>query len=182
MFEKTEAWLKVPLAIRYGPGKIIPVAAPVMTGHGVGYAPTSWTWSSDAARIVPSLSKASLAVPCSCRAVPAHCRFSRRSSIHLTAAGSFRAASRTQMSSRSGTTFCPKPPPTSRVITRTLCSGMPSSRAANIRTSCGAWVPAQTVSSPLPRDHSTTRPRVSIGTALCACSQIVSLTTCAAQA
>ena len=180
MLENTEAWLKVPLATRYGPGKIIPVAAPVMTGHGVGYAPTSWTWSSDAARIVPASSKASLASPCSCRAVPADCRFSRRSSIHLTATASFRAASRTQMSSRSGTTFCPKPPPTSRVITRTLCSGMPSSRAANIRTSCGACVPAQTVSSPLPRDHSATRPRVSIGTAPCACSQIVSLTTCAA--
>ena len=85
------------------------------------------------------------------------------------------------MSSRSGMTFCPKPPPTSRVITRTLCSGMPSSRAANIRTSCGACVPAQTVSSPLARDHSATRPRVSIGTAPCPCSQIVSLTTCAAE-
>jgi hypothetical protein len=57
---------------------------------------------------------------------------------------------------------------------------MPSSRAANIRSSCGAWVAAQTVSSPLPRDHSATSPRVSIGTAPCACSQIVSLTTQAA--
>jgi len=84
------------------------------------------------------------------------------------------------MSSRSGTTFCPKPPPTSLVITRTRCSGTPSSRAANIRTSCGAWVAAQIVSSPLPRDHSATRPRVSIGTAAYACCQIVSATTCGA--
>ena len=85
------------------------------------------------------------------------------------------------MSSRSGTTFWPKPPPTSRVITRTLCSGMPSSRAANIRTSCGAWVRGPDGQLAAAADHSTTRPRVSIGTALCACSQIVSLTTCAAQ-
>jgi hypothetical protein len=68
------------------------------------------------------------------------------------------------MSSRSGITFCPNPPPVSRMITRTLCSGSPSSREQNRRTSCGACVEAQMVSSPSVADHSTTSPRVSIGT------------------
>src|SRR3954447_17388228 len=31
--------------ILYGPGKIIPTAAAVITGHGVGYAPESCRWS-----------------------------------------------------------------------------------------------------------------------------------------
>ena len=130
--------------------------------------------------MIPWSSNAIRAVPCSCRACPAAIRFSWRSSIHFSAAGSFLAASSTHMSSRSGITFCPKPPPTSRVITRTRCSARPSSRALNIRTSCGAWVAAQIVSSPLPADHSATMPRVSIGTAAYACSQIVSEITWAA--
>ena len=66
------------------------------------------------------------------------------------------------MSSRIGATFWPNPPPVSRMITRTWCSPMPSSRARNIRTSCGDCVAAQTVSSS--PDHSATIPRVSIGT------------------
>jgi hypothetical protein len=43
VLENTDAWVNVPRETRYGPGKIIPVAAPVPTGHGVGYAPTSCT-------------------------------------------------------------------------------------------------------------------------------------------
>ena len=70
----------------------------------------------------------------------------------------------THISSRIGTTFWPNPPPVSRMMTRTRCSGMPSRRAQNARTSCGAWVAAQIVSSPVGADHSTTMPRVSIGT------------------
>ena len=72
------------------------------------------------------------------------------------------AASAMHMSSRMGTTFWPKPPPVSRMITRTWCSPRPSKRARNIRTSCGACVAAHTVSSS--PDHSTIIPRVSIGT------------------
>ena len=68
------------------------------------------------------------------------------------------------MSSRIGTTFWPNPPPVSRMMTRTFCAGMPSSRAANARSSCGVWVDAHIVSSPEDASHSTTRPRVSIGT------------------
>ena len=115
-----------------------------------------------AASSAPSSAKAILASPCSWRAWPAAIRFSRRSSIHFTAAGSLRAASIRHMSSRSGMTFWPKPPPVSRMITRIRCSASPSSREQNARTSCGAWVPVQIVSSP--PDHSTTSPRVSIGT------------------
>ena len=51
------------------------------------------------------------------------------------------------MSSRIGTTFWPNPPPVSRMMTRTPCAGMPSSRAANARSSCGVCVDAHTVSS-----------------------------------
>ena len=67
-----------------------------------------------------------------------------------------------------GETFWPNPPPVSRMITLTRCSGMPSRRAQNIRTSCGDCVAAQTVSSP-GADDSATMPRVSIGTAAYAC-------------
>jgi hypothetical protein len=73
------------------------------------------------------------------------------------------------MSSRCTMIFCPNPPPVSRMITRIRCSGSPSSREQNIRTSCGDWVAAQIVSSPDARSWSTTRPRVSMGTAAYAC-------------
>ena len=115
-----------------------------------------------AASSAPSSSKAMVASPCSWRAWPAASRFSRRSSIHFTGAGSLRAASIRHMSSRIGLTFWPKPPPVSRMITRMWCSCSPSSREQKTRTSWGAWVPAQIVSSP--PDHSTMIPRVSIGT------------------
>ena len=78
-----------------------------------------------------------------------------------------RAASMRHMSSRYGMTFCPNPPPVSRMITRTACSGMPSRREQKPRTSWGDCVAAQMVSSPA--DHSTTIPLVSIGTAAYAC-------------
>ena len=93
-----------------------------------------------AASSVPSSAKAILASPCSWRAWPAAMRFSRRSSIHFTAAGSLRAASIRHMSSRSGLTFWPKPPPVSRMITRIRCSSSPRSREQKARTSWGAWV------------------------------------------
>ena len=115
-----------------------------------------------AASSVPSSSNAMVQAPCSWRACPAAIRFSRRSSIHFSGAGTLRAASIRHMSSRIGVTFCPKPPPVSRMITRMWCSGRPSRREQNSRTSWGAWVPAQIVSSP--PDHSTTMPRVSMGT------------------
>ncbi len=106
-----------------------------------------------------------MTVPCSCRAWPADSRFSRRSSIHLIGAGTWRAATTTASSSRVGSTFWPKPPPVSRMITRMRCSGRPSTREHTDRTSCGACVAAQIVSSSLAASHSTTSPRVSIGTA-----------------
>ena len=73
------------------------------------------------------------------------------------------------MSSRIGTTFWPKPPPVSRMITRTRWAGMPSSRAAKARNSCGVWVDAQMVRSPEAACQSTTIPRVSIGTGAWIC-------------
>ncbi len=73
------------------------------------------------------------------------------------------------MSSRIGTTFWPKAPPVSRMITRTPWAGIPSSRAANARSSCGVCVDAQTVSSAVAEVHSTTMPRVSIGTGTYIC-------------
>ena len=114
--------------------------------------------------MVPSSSKAIRAVPSTWRACPADIRFSRRSSIHFSAAGTLRAASMMHMSSRIGMTFCPKPPPVSRMMTRTRCAARPSSRAQNARSSCGVCVDAHRVSSPVAADHSTTIPRVSIGT------------------
>ena len=114
--------------------------------------------------MLPSSSKAILALPSTCRAWPADIRFSRLSSIHFSATGTLRAASRMHMSSRIGTTFWPNPPPVSRMMTRTPCAGMPSSRAAKARNSCGVWVDAHTVSSSDEASHWTTMPRVSIGT------------------
>ena len=84
---------------------------------------------------LPSSSNAILALASTWRACPADIRFSRRSSIHFSAAGSLRAASMMHMSSRSGTTFWPKPPPVSRTMTRTCCAGSPNRRAQNARSS-----------------------------------------------
>ena len=149
----------------------MPTAVPEPTGHGIGYAPTSCTLSMLTARMVPSSSNAMRTSPCSWRDWLA-IRFSRRSSMNLIAAGTLRAARYMHMSSRCGLIFWPKAPPVSRAMTRTECSGMPRSRAANMRKSCGAWVAAQTVSSS--PDHSTTHPRVSIGTAAYDCWVMVS--------
>ncbi len=79
-------------------------------------------------------------------------------------AGIIRAASMRLISSRRTSAFCPNPPPVSRMTTRMRCSGTPRRREQNCRTSCGTWVDAQIVISPLSPDHSTTNPRVSIGT------------------
>ena len=122
-----------------------------------------------AARMLPSSSKAIRTLPSTWRDCPADIRFSRRSSIHFSAAGTLRAASMMHMSSRIGTTFWPKPPPVSRMMTRTLFAGRPSSRAQNARSSCGVWVDAQSVSSSEALSHSMTMPRVSIGTGTYIC-------------
>ena len=68
VFEKTDVVLHVASGTRYGPGNNMPTAAATPTGHGVGYAPTSCTWSICAARIVPSESNAMRRSPCSWRA------------------------------------------------------------------------------------------------------------------
>ena len=101
--------------------------------------------------IAPSSSKASVASPCSCRDMPADMQVLAAvlDPLHRGRAASWRPAA-THMSSRSGMTFCPKPPPVSRMITRTLVlrhAEQPGQRTA--RTSCGACVAAQMVSSPL---------------------------------
>ena len=36
VLENTERCVKLVAGIRYGPGKIMPTAAPVATGHGIG--------------------------------------------------------------------------------------------------------------------------------------------------
>ena len=73
---------------------------------------------------------------------PAASRFSRRSSTHFTGAPTFGAASIRHISSRWTMTFCPNPPPVSRITTRMRCSGIPSRREQNSRTSCGDCVAA----------------------------------------
>ena len=70
------------------------------------------------------------------------------------------------ISSRETRIFWPNAPPVSRITTLIRCSGKPSSRAQNRRTSWGAWVADQIVISWLGAAHSTTMPRVSIGTAV----------------
>ena len=74
-----------------------------------------------AASIAPSASKAIVTAACSCRDWPAAMRFSRRSSTHFTGAPALGAASTRHMSSRNTMTFCPKPPPVSRITTRMRC-------------------------------------------------------------
>ena len=118
----THLVLKVAFGSRYGPGKIIPTAADTKTGHGIGYAPMSWTRSIVAAWYVPSASNAIRTRPCSRRDELA-IRFSRRSSMYLSAAGTLLAASSMQMSSRCGLIFWPNAPPVSRAITRMRFSG-----------------------------------------------------------
>ena len=68
--------------------------------------------------------------PCSWRDLPAASRFSRRSSTHFSGAPTFGAASIRHISSRWTITFCPKPPPVSRITTRMRCSGMPEQARA----------------------------------------------------
>ncbi len=84
-----------------------------------------------APRITPSASNAMRTSPCSCRDLPAASRFSLRSSTHFSGAPTFRPASMMHISSRCTITFWPKPPPVSRITTRTFCSGTPSRRAQN---------------------------------------------------
>ena len=54
------------------------------------------------------------------------------------------------ISSRCTKIFWPNPPPVSRAMARTRCSGMPSSRAQKARCSCGAWVATHIVISSVP--------------------------------
>ena len=95
-----------------------------------------------AAWIAPSASNAIVTVPCSRRDLPAASRFSRRSSTHFTGAPTNGAASIRHISSRWTRTFCPKPPPVSRITTRMRCSGSPSRREQKSRMSWGACVAA----------------------------------------
>ncbi len=54
--------------------------------------------------------------------------------------------------------FCPKPPPTSPMITRTRFSGTPSARARKPRAPCGPWVESHTTSSPRQGSQSDDEP------------------------
>ena len=96
----------------------------------------------------PSASSANVQCAASARAWFEAMRFSRRSSIHLSARPSRRAASATTSSSRGVKNFWPKPPPTSCACTRTRCDGTPATRAIACLASCGFCVLIQACSSP----------------------------------
>ncbi len=149
MFVYTVFVAKLAFGTRYGPGNSAPTAAALIIGHGVGYAPQSDTKSTPTAWITPSASSATLTSACSWRDLPAAIRFSRRSSTHFTGAPSLRPASIRHISSRCTRIFWPKPPPVSRITTRMRCSGMPSNREQNSRTSCGDCVAEWIVRSPV---------------------------------
>ena len=91
-----------------------------------GKAPTSSRSRARTPRMCPSSSTAQLTVIVSSRACWPARRFSRRSSIHLTGRARRLPATTTATSSGSMNIFCPKPPPTSCIITRTRFSGRPS--------------------------------------------------------
>ena len=104
----------------------------------------------------PSASRAKLTVIRSSRACWPAIRFSRRSSIHFTGRPSRLPASTTATSSGIMNIFWPKPPPTSRITTRTRFSGRPRARDRNPRTPWAPWVDVCTTSSlaePVPDRH-----------------------------
>ena len=128
---------------RYGPGKSMPTSGRRPDRPRCRDRRRSRTRSRCARpAIAPSASNAIVASPCSWRDLPAARRFSRRSSTHFTGAPTFGAASIRHISSRCTRIFWPNPPPVSRMITRIRCSGMPSRREQNSRTSCGDCVAA----------------------------------------
>ncbi len=58
----------------------------------------------------------------------------------------------------------PKAPPTSGLMQRILCSGMPITKAASSsRWMCGVWLDIQIVYSSVPGLYQPMSPRVSIG-------------------
>ena len=90
-------------------------------------------------------------------------RFSRRSSLHLTAAPSSCAAIAITISSRPTNDFRPNPPPTSPICTRIWFSGTPVERDITRRTSCGFWLDIHTSRRWSNGSHFTTMPRHSMG-------------------
>ena len=121
-----------PAGTWYGPGNNVPTAAAVITGHGVGYAPESDTKSmsdrlDDAVAVERDPDVGGLV------ARLARPRAGSRDGPRSTspAAEHVRPASMRHISSRCTMIFWPKPPPVSRITTRTRCSGMPSRREQN---------------------------------------------------
>ena len=92
---------------------------------------------------------------------------SDRVSVHFTGRLSLRAARVQSTSSGVTCSFPPKPPPTSGAMTRSLCSGMPVSRAMKTLTKCGTCVADQiTYCSPV---GSTTTERGSMKAGISRC-------------
>ena len=88
---------------------------------------------------------------------------SRRSAVHFTGRPSCFDAQETVTSSGYRKILDPNPPPTSPEITRTLCSGIPSTNAAmSSRWTWGFWEVTQQVSSPIAELYEAIEARGSI--------------------
>ena len=121
-----------------------------------GNDPTSSTSSARTPRMWPSASSAKLTVIRSSRACWPAIRFSRRSSIHFTGRPRRLPASTTATSSGSMNIFCPKPPPTSCMTTRTRFSGSaerPRQEAADAVGALRRGVHDELVAEPVPDRH-----------------------------
>ena len=151
------------LGILYGPVNSSPTK-PIELLPAAGNDPTSSTNSARTPRMCASASSAKLTVMRSSRACWPAIRFSRRSSIHLTGRPRRLPANTTATSSGSMNIFCPKPPPTSCMTTRTRFSGSPSARDRNPRTPWAPCVEVCTTNSLRNPSQSETTPRHSIGT------------------
>ena len=151
------------LGMRYGPVKSMPTNPPELL-PAAGNAPTSSSRCARTAMIRPPSSTAQLTVILSSRACCPARRFSRRSSIHLTGRPSRLPATTTATSSGSMNIFCPKPPPTSCMTTRTRFSGSPTAHDRNPLTPWGPWVEVCTSSSCRYGSQLDTTPRHSMGT------------------
>src|SRR6185369_18001583 len=92
-------------------------------------------------RNLPSLSVASSPWVTWSRPCASHRKLSLRSAVHLMAQLCCLAAQVSATSSAYRYILEPKPPPTSGAITRTLCSGRPSTNAViSSRSTCGFWL------------------------------------------
>ena len=90
-----------------------------------GYAPLSWLMVMCNPTMRPSR-VAPISTDCSCpRPWPIATRFSLRVSAHRTGRPSSRASHAVRISSGVGRLLAPKPPPTSRLITRTWLGSRP---------------------------------------------------------